>query len=393
MEALEARVVLAGVVISEFQASNNSTLADEDGDFSDWIELYNSSLDPVDITGWHLTDDATDFSKWTLGDADHPIILETGEFRLVFASGKDRTDPAAELHTNFQLSAAGEFLALVEDDGQSIASQYAPEYPTQLEDHSYGLTNGRDTTVLIDVGASVSAFVPTDDALGLDWAEVGFNDASWASGTTAVGYEQLAAGFSVRDEFDNPLGPEWTVDIPAGGTSTVNVTGGNLRMDVPAGQNSTADRGLAPIVFRDSPDQNSDYDFSTSITRVSGNTGASGLVVFDEATGQQVLSVQWNRQSSFLSQIQTSAFQRTLNTRVEFNLSNAFLRIHRDLSNDTWTTYFRSDDTQPWTELLTVTEGNGDVPQIASPKIGVMTRTPSSRIRDGFRFLRAASRG
>ena len=56
LETLEARLFLAGVVISEFQASNNSTIADEDGDFSDWIELYNSSLDPVDITGWHLID-------------------------------------------------------------------------------------------------------------------------------------------------------------------------------------------------------------------------------------------------------------------------------------------------------------------------------------------------
>ena len=68
LETLEARLFLAGVVISEFQASNNSTIADEDGDFSDWIELYNSSLDPVDITGWHLTDDASRLSKWTLGD-------------------------------------------------------------------------------------------------------------------------------------------------------------------------------------------------------------------------------------------------------------------------------------------------------------------------------------
>ena len=386
LETLEARLFLTGVVISEFQASNNSTIADEDGDFSDWIELYNSSPDPVDITGWHLTDDASRLSKWTLGDVDRPITLQAGEFKLIFASGKDRTDPASELHTDFRLSADGEFLALVEGDGMTIASQYAPKYPTQLEDHSYGLTNGRDTTLLVDTGASVSAFVPTDDSLGLDWTQIGFNVVGWTSGTTAVGYERLATGFTMRDEFTDSLDAEWIVDIPAEGSGTVNVADGNLRMDVPDGQDSTADRGLAPIVYRDPPPQNSSYDFITKVTYVSGN-GAAALVVYDAASGQQVLSMQANRQSSFLSQMQSYVFDDLLGTAVRFNLNSVFLRISRDLSTDTWTTYFRTSDAEPWTEVATVTEGVGDVPQIVSPRIGVMTRTSTSAFVADFDFF------
>src|SRR6266446_5424640 len=52
------------VVISEFLAHNTSGLMDEDGDFSDWIELYNSGTNSVDLGGWFLTDDATRLTKW-----------------------------------------------------------------------------------------------------------------------------------------------------------------------------------------------------------------------------------------------------------------------------------------------------------------------------------------
>ena len=50
------------VVISEFMASNTTTLFDEDGDASDWIELWNRSGDPVDLVGWHLVDSGV---SWT----------------------------------------------------------------------------------------------------------------------------------------------------------------------------------------------------------------------------------------------------------------------------------------------------------------------------------------
>src|SRR4051794_37499627 len=54
-----------GVVINEFMASNSSTLADEDGDFSDWIELYNSSNVAIQLQGYGLTDDLSTPFQWT----------------------------------------------------------------------------------------------------------------------------------------------------------------------------------------------------------------------------------------------------------------------------------------------------------------------------------------
>ena len=128
-------VVLAGPLITEFMADNETTLADEDGEFSDWIEVHNPDSTPVDLTGWCLTDNADNLSKWPLP----AVTLESGGFVVIFASGKDRSIPGSELHTNFQLSSDGEYLALVEPDGTTVAYQYSPEFPGQDADRSYGL--------------------------------------------------------------------------------------------------------------------------------------------------------------------------------------------------------------------------------------------------------------
>src|SRR5262245_49733220 len=81
--------------ITEFMADNGSTLRDEDGDYSDWIEIYNSSSALQSLDGWCLTDDARTPSKWRFPPG---IELPPASFLLVFASGKDRTNTT--LHTN-----------------------------------------------------------------------------------------------------------------------------------------------------------------------------------------------------------------------------------------------------------------------------------------------------
>jgi hypothetical protein len=96
------------VMINEFMASNSGFLFDEDGDDSDWIELYNRSSESVQLAGFSLSDDARDVGKWMLPD----MLLPPGEFLLIFASGKDRSVSGNELHTNFRINAAGEDVLL-----------------------------------------------------------------------------------------------------------------------------------------------------------------------------------------------------------------------------------------------------------------------------------------
>ncbi len=126
----------AALVISEFMASNGDSLLDSDGDACDWIELSNSGPEPVDLAGYFLTDDAESPDKWSLPD---PLTLAPGEYLIVFASGKNRRVAGAELHTNFSLNMEGEYLGLVRPDGVSVEHEFAPAYPPQERDVSYGL--------------------------------------------------------------------------------------------------------------------------------------------------------------------------------------------------------------------------------------------------------------
>ena len=70
----------ADVIITEFMASNNSVIDDEDGESSDWIEIYNTGPALVNLDGFHLTDDPADLTKWrvpnvTIAVEDFVIVL------------------------------------------------------------------------------------------------------------------------------------------------------------------------------------------------------------------------------------------------------------------------------------------------------------------------------
>ncbi len=124
------------VIISEIMAANDSVLKDEDGDYSDWIELRNYGDRPVDLTGLHLTDSKKKPTKWALPN----LTLAPGARRLIFASGKDRTNPDGQLHASFKLSAKGDYLAVVGNQGTVVVQEYQPGYPKQEADSSYGIS-------------------------------------------------------------------------------------------------------------------------------------------------------------------------------------------------------------------------------------------------------------
>ena len=134
VECLEPRRVLDGsLVITELMARNDNSIVDENGDHSDWIEIFNPTESDVSLTGWKLTDRFDDLTKWSFPDRS----ISSNEFLIVFASGKDRSISDAELHTNFKLSGNGEYLGLVDADGVVI-DDFAPNFPPQLSDWSYG---------------------------------------------------------------------------------------------------------------------------------------------------------------------------------------------------------------------------------------------------------------
>ena len=374
LEKLEPRVLLASdLVISEFQAINRSTIQDADGDTSDWIEIKNTSDTPITLEGWYLTDDESDLTKWQFPER----TINSDEQLLVFASGKDRAT-AAQLHTNFKLSGDGEFLALVEPNGATVAHSFSPAFPEQIEDQSYGLAERREATSLVEDRSTVSATVPEDGSLGLEWTNVDFNAQNWSSGTAGVGFENLRPLTTLRDEFDGPLGPEWTIDKADDANVSADVVESGLRLTAADGADTTPlDRGSAPIVYQDIPIEDAtEWEFIARVEKESaGARGSVGIMIFDGSTSQPALMLEQSVNRRFALVTGASEISESFRQTGTF-----FLRIQRNEFQKTWSASAKVEETDDWIHIATVTDGTFDGPVVAEPKIALFARAPVSSI-------------
>jgi hypothetical protein len=129
------------IVINEFQASNSNVVADEDGDFSDWIELFNNGDEEIGLGGYGLSDDLGEPMKWVFPDT----VIAPGSHLLIWASGKDRAVSGDPLHTNWSISSSGEDLLISAPDG-SVMHHIPPI--EMLPEIAYGLfPDGNGTPV------------------------------------------------------------------------------------------------------------------------------------------------------------------------------------------------------------------------------------------------------
>ena len=122
------------LTITEFCASNLNTIADDDGDYPDWIELENPSNNRIDIRNYFVTDDPITLDKFRLPS----FTLAPGERVLLFASGKSTERLNPPFHIPFKLASDGEYLALVERDSGSVVQEFSPAYPKQIPGFSFG---------------------------------------------------------------------------------------------------------------------------------------------------------------------------------------------------------------------------------------------------------------
>ena len=128
-------VVSQPVIINEILAKNTSVNIDENGEFDDWVELWNYSDISVDLSSHFLTDKYDNLTKWEFPDSN--AVLGPGEFKLIWC---DEDQEQGDYHTNFKLSSSGEFLALVLPDGQTILDSIT--FPAQDNDISFGRIEG-----------------------------------------------------------------------------------------------------------------------------------------------------------------------------------------------------------------------------------------------------------
>lgn len=201
-------------------ADNLSTLRDGYDKSSDWIEIQNAGDQAIDLAGWHLTDSPGDLTKWTFPSE----TLAPGEYLVVFASGRGtanpedsaNVDPAGSFHTNFGLDSSGDYLALVADDGVTIASEFGTAgtpFPAQAADVSYGLSQDVDVQTWVDVDAATRVLIPTS-SLPPGWAgdDPLFDDdpqtTDWFAANLAAGYDvtgQYAAALAATGDLESAM--------------------------------------------------------------------------------------------------------------------------------------------------------------------------------------------
>ncbi|MFH1719325.1 MAG: lamin tail domain-containing protein [Planctomycetota bacterium] len=126
-QQMQTDVTLA---INELMASNSSFTRDPQGQYDDWIEIYNYGPGAVDIGGMYLTDDPARPTMWRI-----PIgtTIPAGGYVVIWADS-DTAD--AGLHANFKLNADGEDISLFDRDAATLINSIS--FPKQTTDISYG---------------------------------------------------------------------------------------------------------------------------------------------------------------------------------------------------------------------------------------------------------------
>ena len=121
------------LVINELMADNDTTIADNNGEYDDWIELYNKGNQPIALTNLYITDDFTNPTKYQLPD----IALPPHEYVIIWA---DEDGNQGDTHANFKLSKNGEEVAIFDDLGLLVDSV---TFGTQQQDVAFArLPNG-----------------------------------------------------------------------------------------------------------------------------------------------------------------------------------------------------------------------------------------------------------
>ena len=193
------------IYITEVMAQNRGTLADSDGDLSDWIEIANLGETSVDLAGWYLSDDPDVPDEWKIPS----LTLAPGEYAVIFASGKNRTE--GELHTSFSLTDS-DTVILSAGNGAEIRSVKIEAVPegsslAMQPDGSFAVTDF-PTPGLENTAAGYAGFCDADTRTSplLLWEIVVYEAGSpdWVELKNVSGESIDLSGYTISDKFKEP---------------------------------------------------------------------------------------------------------------------------------------------------------------------------------------------
>ena len=189
--------------ITEVMTSNSSALADEDGDYVDWIEIKNITDQPVSLA---VICSATR-SPNTRSSVLPAVTVPAGSYMVIYASGKSRGGDGQNIHTSFKLSSSGETLYLLDDMSNildlvdipalgsnysyardlttntwTVTDKYTPGYPNEEQYFEQILASrvAADSALIInEICASNKTIIADEDGEYVDWIEL-YNSGSEA---------------------------------------------------------------------------------------------------------------------------------------------------------------------------------------------------------------------
>jgi len=120
--------------INEVMSSNNTAYADTNGEFDDWIEIYNSNNVAIDLANYYISDDVQNPLKWQIPATNQTATtIAAGSYLILWA---DQHITQGENHIGFKLSSLGETIILTNPDGNTVEDNVT--FPSMLSDHSFG---------------------------------------------------------------------------------------------------------------------------------------------------------------------------------------------------------------------------------------------------------------
>ncbi len=183
------------LVINEVMSSNNYTLTDETLGSPDWIELYNGTDSDIDLEGYGLTNNAKKLRKYTFPS----VVIQAGEYLLVYASDATQSEETDKLVAGFSISKEGEYLVLTDAYAGLVQQLEVPELVGDVsyarsETGAYGYTAASTPGAAnceADICASLSDLMGASEgalrlnevlpypSAGVAWAEL-YNDSETA---------------------------------------------------------------------------------------------------------------------------------------------------------------------------------------------------------------------
>ncbi len=206
------------IIITEVISQNRTTIADANGEFNDYIEIYNEGSTTVDLSGYKLSDDIDNIGKWTFPE----VSIDPGQYLLIFASGAEYSE-SGDLQASFRISSLEETIVLSNPFGLIADSVTLREIDT---DWSYSRLTGQDGSYTDEwqaTGKPTPGLVNTSDGFA------SFMQTNVVSTGQVVINEAMVSNGSVLEEADGEY-YDW-IELYNRGDADVDLTGYSLSDD------------------------------------------------------------------------------------------------------------------------------------------------------------------